>query len=353
MKETKKFSKATKEKYNIENLHIIERFLSNQYEFALIKQVSSSKEIEKKANRIIKKNKQIGSIAINLIRIKNQFLFIFRILQTKLIYLLNSMIDSLDHDNHLSFALCARSLLEHAGTISFIYKKIESTINTLKRQSNYNKIQEILERLNESLSKVFYGTRFFKDEHLTKAIHTNELIKDHLEKELPNAWQVYEFLSDFVHPNYGSNLLVSHGYFGDGVIDPPIQEKKEIIDRMILLTAGLIDYVDDSFSNYGKFGILIDGYIEKALHPHIKIENIFREQRGKFTGDGSSKENAIFFINAKTPMEHIEMQHRYIEENEIDVEPIKQIGAMEDGFIFDRYKTKEGELWFKVPQLKF
>lgn len=353
MKESNKFSITTKEKYDEDNLVKIEKFISDLNEFALVKEVSTTEEIEKKAKKIVKKKKQIGSVAINLIKTKNQFLYIIRILQTKLLYLLNSMIDSLDQDNHLAFALCSRSLLEHAGTISYIHKKNETTINSLKKQSDYNKIQEILERLHKNFGKVFYGTRFFKDEHLSKAIHTNELIKDNLERDLPKAWNTYEFLCDFVHPNYGSNFLVSHGYLGDGVIDPPIEEKKAIIDRMILITVGLIDYLDDKFFDFGKFGIQFNGYLENALHRRAKIGNIFRERKGKLKADGSSKENAIFFINARTPMEHIEMQHRYIQENKIEVEPMKEIGASEGEFIYDKYKTKNGELWFKVSKMKF
>lgn len=231
MKEIHKFTKLVKKNYNKKYLSKIEAFILEVSEFSLVKKISSSKEIDRKAKEIRLKNNKIGTIAIDLIIIKNQFLFNYRILQTKLIYLINSMINSLNQDNHLVFALCSRSLLEHAGTIAYIYKKTENTINKLKNQSDYQKIQDILNIQKNNQKKVFYGTRFFKDDYLKKAIHTEELIKDYLEKKFPNAGQIYGFLCDFVHPNYGSNLFVSSGDLGNGMIDPPIEEKKEIINQ--------------------------------------------------------------------------------------------------------------------------
>jgi hypothetical protein len=68
----------------------------------------------------------------------------------------------------------------------------------------------------------------------------------------------------------------------------------------------------------------------------------------EWIGDGRSRETAVFFTNARTQLEHIHMQHEFVESRGI-VGVRGSVGG-EEGFIYDVWSTPGGgQLWFKVP----
>lgn len=70
----------------------------------------------------------------------------------------------------------------------------------------------------------------------------------------------------------------------------------------------------------------------------------------KYDGNGSSKENAIYFTNAITFNDYIEMEKQYIKQNDLLVKGIKSTGSIKDQYSYDVYQTKNrGNVWFKVP----
>lgn len=69
----------------------------------------------------------------------------------------------------------------------------------------------------------------------------------------------------------------------------------------------------------------------------------------KFDGNGNSKENAIYFTNAMTFSDYIEMQQEYMKQNNLKVNGVKSSGSVKDEYIYDIYETENGSVWFKVP----
>jgi len=51
--------------------------------------------------------------------------------------------------------------------------------------------------------------------------------------EITDIGEVYDFLCEYVHPNYGSNALVSTGVLGAGRLNPPADSHRETIDRLL------------------------------------------------------------------------------------------------------------------------
>ena len=175
------------------------------------------------------------------------------------------------------------------------------------------------------------------------------LIDKYLSSEIRDIRKYYDYLSDFAHPNFGSNVLISSGALGEGIIDPSIEEKKEIVENILQITGIIIKHLNNKVWGFASLGIMIHNYLQKALYPQTTLSTLFVEPLLEYIGDGSTKETAIFFTKATTKMEHIMMQYEFMRQKGIK-STMQYIGALEDDYIYDVHKTSRGELWFKVPK---
>lgn len=69
----------------------------------------------------------------------------------------------------------------------------------------------------------------------------------------------------------------------------------------------------------------------------------------RYSGNGTSKDNAIFFTSANSFVDHIEMQSAFIKQNNIEATNIRSVGEVSDKYMYDIYETSKGHLWFRVP----
>ena len=346
-----KIKEEIKRKYRTkEAFELIEKFLEEQSKHSLIKRISYEKELKEKTKNVHIKEKELGVIAVKLCVLKNQYLFLYRIIETKLIYLVRSIIFGLNNSNHLLLALCSRSLIEHCAALSYLIERTDKILKRTKGITEYKTINKNLEELYNVYRKIFYGTRFFKNEGLVDAVNVLTQIDSYLSSEIKNVRKYYDYLSDFVHPNFGSNVLVSSGGLGEGIIDPPIEEKKEIIENILQITSIIIKYLSYKVLDFASLGIRIDNYLQKALHTTTTLTTLFVELPPEYVGDGKSKETAIFFTNATTKAEHIRMQYEYMRQQ--GVESIMRYIFVDDkeDYLYDVHETKKGKLWFKVPK---
>lgn len=228
MIKSQKIKEEVKQKYRTkETFDLIENFLEKQSQLSLIKKISFEKELKEKTKDIFAKERELGIIAISFCRLKNQYLFLNRVIETKLVYLMQSMIFGLNNGNHLLLALSSRSLIEHVASLAYLIERTRKILEKTKGCTEYKSINENLKKLYTIYRKIFYGTRFFKNERLVEAMNVLTLIDKYLSSEIRDIRKYYDYLSDFAHPNFGSNVLVSSGALGGGIIDPSIEEKKE------------------------------------------------------------------------------------------------------------------------------
>jgi hypothetical protein len=112
---------------------------------------------------------------------------------------------------------------------------------------------------------------------------------------LESARSEYDALCEFVHPNYGSNKLVSSGQLGSGQIrshaeglGPELSKVHWLIERCAIL-------VDDDFNKETTFYLTrIGSWIEIACQDGAKLGQVF-SVRGAVSGDGRTKETAVLF----------------------------------------------------------
>jgi hypothetical protein len=294
-------------------------------------------------------NPKIRKISSLLIENKNKLLFIIRVLQTKMLYLALALIENLNNRNYLVFALCTRALFEQAGFVNQIYIKTTPQIRSLINLDNHEKVYSLLKKNIEILDSYFYCSKYFNNvkQNRQKSINVMELI-DNLTIINSKAKNIYDFLSEFVHPNYGSNLFVYEGTFGEGIIDPPIQQNIELIEEIIESCIEIIAIINNRFYDVMRHVIIFNDYIDKSLRSHSKISYIFRKQKYKFNGSGSRKD-PIHFINTRTHYEHVEMHLSFLRDKNYEIIDFKTLDGLENGFIYYLYETKEEDIWFRIP----
>jgi hypothetical protein len=117
--------------------------------------------------------------------------------------------------------------VEHLAALCFQVETIEKFEGKLIGQTSEEKIAEICDSTRDAIGRLFYGS---SGEGNPKRVHVNDFLRS-LEKLIPDIRPVYDYLCDFVHPNYGSNLLVSTGTLGRGHLDPPTETHIEHLVR--------------------------------------------------------------------------------------------------------------------------
>jgi hypothetical protein len=161
--------------------------------------------------------------------------------------------------------------------------------------------------------------------------------------------QLYNSLCEFVHPNYGSNALVSSGKLASGNIGSNsellVTESglaREIIERCADIDSKLV------FSSTRSL-IKISNWIAIAARPGTKSSQIFSLRTG-YRGDGSTKETAIFFEKARTHHEAMEAFYKFLTAEGLEMQS-RQVAGVEEGFLFDIVSTSQGPLWVKYRMI--
>jgi hypothetical protein len=168
-----------------------------------------------------------------------------------------------------------------------------------------------------------------------------------LEKDYPDQNVVYAMLCDYVHPNYGSNSLVSSGKLGEGVLSQPpsaFQAQIELANACIINCLTLANGYELECSRQL---IRLDNFVEIASRDGERPSTVFSKKGLSHLGDGKSQNTAIQFTKARTHGEAVEMIYRYIEQEEFRFIG-RQTKTVEDGFLFEVCQTNEGPLWFKT-----
>jgi len=159
----------------------------------------------------------------------------------------------------------------------------------------------------------------------------------------------YDFLCEYVHPNYGSNILVSTGQLGKGRLNPSPEFHKDTIDRICRYCSLTMLFLRDQAVSISANLMHLKDLVDRCLRKEAKISNVFTRRSAIPEGNGESKETAFFFPKARAPAEAIELSYRYLEESGIELVGDRKNAGISEGFIYDVYPTSRGRIWFKIP----
>ena len=133
-----RISRETKQQYEtVRTFELMGKLLQKQSELSLTRTLSFKREVEEKTADVLSKDSELGRIAVTVGRLRNQYLFLYQIVETKLTHLVKSMIDALNNDDHLLLALCSRSLAEHAASLSYLVKQTNGIFKRIEGKKEY------------------------------------------------------------------------------------------------------------------------------------------------------------------------------------------------------------------------
>ena len=105
--------------------------------------------------------------------------------------------------------------------------------------------------------------------------------KNELDTQPP---KVYDYLCEFVHPNYGGNLLVSSGNLGKGIIGSKKLEDKNI-EQMLNVICSVIEHLGFKKLVNPTLTWQLEHYVELCFIPKAKLSSIFSVKKAVPIGD--------------------------------------------------------------------
>jgi len=174
-------------------------------------------------------------IAISFEDLLEKFFFVTLVNRRK-IDGINSLIGfSIDSKNSIALAQGIRALLEHACVLAMISNEIGKLKKGLVGLNEFSKIKSLLNKSDSFIYRCYFGkSSKVQPDKAKQAVHINDglsLLKD----KLPNIDENYDYLCEFVHPNHGSNLLVSTSDIDQYITSIVSNFDREEIVRMIVM----------------------------------------------------------------------------------------------------------------------
>lgn len=292
----------------------------------------------------------LKSIASRLFSITDKGFFLFQVCEWKLDYLAEALIHAIEAKNPISLANNARALVEHLAALVAIAKELEKLQERLHGQGQEKVILQALEKTETFIHRAYYGKSPKVATKLSEqALHVNDCLKV-LKGEVPDIEEIYDFLCEYVHPNHGSNALVSTGQLASGRLNPPEAFHRETLDRLRRYCSLCMLFLRDRGIEHGAIFVKLQNAFELCFAKGAKVSNVFTVKAPKPDGDGKSKETAYFFRKARTAFEAMRLCCEFLENEGYEIQS-RQNGGLGDGVIYDIYQTDKGTIWFKVPTI--
>jgi len=236
----------------------------------------------------------------------------------------------------------ARAFMEHTASLAFQNQALEKALADIEKKQTFEQIDRAIRKHRKIVDQLYYGGVGSPKE--IKRIHVNDLLKA-LTVIDRRAEDDYATLCEFVHPNFGSNLLVSSGELSTGSIGIPsslmseeLSLARSAIERCAALDWELVISGTRSLST-------IENWIAIASAQNTKLTQLF-SVRIAHSGDGKTKDTAIFFSKARTHVEAVQAFDKYLERQGITLHA-RCLACIEDGYLFDIAQTNKGSLWVK------
>lgn len=237
----------------------------------------------------------------------------------------------------------ARAFMEHTASLAFQNQAMEKAVADIESSTpDFDHVDRSIREHRKIVDRLYYGgDRSSKD---AKRLHVNDLLKA-LAKVDERAFDDYATLCEFVHPNYGSNLLVSSGELSTGSIGIPSEAmiKDLSLARKTVERCAVLDW--EMVKSGARHLLKLDNWITIASTKGARLSQLF-SVRVAHAGDGISKDTALFFKRARTHQEAIEAFYKYLEQQSI-VFRERRLAGVEHGYLFDIVLTDKGQLWVK------
>lgn len=316
--------------------------------------MASPTEIKERSDqRLQEVTEPLKKVAQRLLTIQGQFYFLIQVCWWKIDYIAEATLHAIQAQNPISLAHNTRALIEHAASLTFIVASIDELRTHLDGQGSEEKINKALGDAEVVLRRSYFGRSHKKAaKKEDRAPHIESECLKAMERHMKSVKEDYDFLCEYVHPNYGSNELVSTGKLGSGRLCPPPDFHRPTLERFYQLCSATIEYVKSGTLDWVDVVLQLQEYFNRCCSRGAKINNVFGERCAVPQGDGKSKETAFHFPTARTPMEARNMIDRYLKKVGIQEAGVSTPAGATNAISYEIVPTSVGPLWFTRPLLK-
>lgn len=280
-----------------------------------------------------------------------RFMFVSLVCRRKIDAINDLVRYAIESQNAIALAQGVRSLVEHVAVQAEIDRAVVQFGERIKGQTEGSKIHDALSKAEEFLLRCYSGKSPKAELRKSiQALHINDCL-DTLEAKNSGFSDAYDFLCEFVHPNHGSNSLVSSVELNIQVNSIVIDMSRPEIQRMGEIMLNALEASEEIESSGHSSVALLGFYASRFMQDNSKISNIFAVRKIKPIGDGKSKETAFFFPETRDEKESIELLSKYLQDRKIGVKG-RQLAAMERNSAYDLYTTTLGKLWHRIDYHK-
>ena len=277
---------------------------------------------------------------------RNHF-FLLRVESLKLAEIARGIRWALQSGNPTVQITLVRSLFEHTAALAFQVDELHKIYKNLLGQNEPGKIIGTIQKHDLIVERMYYGRDMHGAIGHPEPFHVNNFRKV-LQQDYQEQDIVYSTLCDYVHPNYGSNSLVSSGELGKGALSQP----PSAFQAQIAFANGCAVRCLELAAGYELEGaaqlIRLDNRVEIASRDGERPTTVFSEKGLGYIGDGKSQKSAIQFTKARSHGEAVGMIYRYVKQEKLQLSGPRQTTAVSDGFLFEVFQTSKGPVWFKT-----
>ncbi|QQO34264.1 hypothetical protein JJC00_00650 [Bradyrhizobium diazoefficiens] len=325
---------------------VIEQYLEQQGNLTFINNFDEAMRGREQRLPARELDSPTAQLAWRLYDLCKRHFFMMRVQSLKLAEISRGILWASQAGNPTIHISLTRALFEHLSAFSFQVDELSKISNNLSRQSDLGKLIGTMHKHHSTLERMYYGQDIHGGSGHPKPFHVNDFRKV-LENDYPDQNVVYATLCDYVHPNYGSNSLVSSGKLGEGVLSQPPSAFQAQIELANACAIKCLTLANGYELEGSRQLIKLDNFVEIASRDGERPSTVFSKKGLSHLGDGKCQETAIQFTKVRTHGEAVEMIYRYIEQEKLRFIG-RQTKTVEDGFLFEVCQTNEGPLWFKT-----
>ena len=268
--------------------------------------------------------------------------FLERVISSKICLIVQGANSSLQQENLLVLAYCTRALVEHAASAAWLQEKCEKFERELSDKNNPKILNGLFEKFEGRL-RDFY----FNNDGKGQLVHVNEMLEV-LSHRVPNQAEIYNRLCDYLHPNYGSNLMVSSGELGTGRLNQGVLWRIEDAENLVTTCIRVISVIKKINDDIGFALVSLKDLVDRASVGGVRFSNWLSVRKSSPQGDGKSIEAPLWFPKARTGVEAMSMFGGYCRELGLNFLG-NSIESIDDEWVITRIETDQGNLWLKCP----
>lgn len=152
-------------------------------------------------------------------------------------------------------------------------------------------------------------------------------------------------LCEYVHPNYGSNALVSTGRLASGQLNPPPEYHRQTAHQFLRYCELAMLYLKRQGIQHAGAVLRLQPLLDLCFVPNASISNAFAKKSAVPKGDGTAKDSAYYFPKARTKQEANQLSCEFLTQRGDVIEKVS-VGAIGGDSIHDVFTTDKGTVWF-------